>query len=292
MLGRTSRESPVHAAAAARSGAWSALPPGDGDELIEIDELLDLGSTRQTLATVAAVDDLAAVVHLGHPEQPAELLEASLLSADHSLGVVAAQPVAAEWTLVARPGASGLSVTVDEAGLRDCGEILRSGGLLPQVVPGRMSAAQRLQVAGPDGSLLLESSRVPAGLVELPFSAQLKALPPIWFGLLGSRQAPPAFAQTSQVWLALGPSDDRRGSLRSTLTIFADTGLDLQHLRSHPASGGPHVFFSSFSCPGSGVLATLVAELDAANIANRVLAVLPGENFLPGPKGLEARWTP
>jgi hypothetical protein len=50
------------------------------------------------------------------------------------------------------------------------------------------------------------------------------------------------------------------------------------------------VFFTSFRCPAVEVLDALVAELDARGIAHRILAVLPGARFVPGPATLTPRW--
>lgn len=131
MLGRSERESPAHAARAAHDAGWSGVAPGSAvaaavpDESIE---LLDLGTTSDTLATVATIDDLAAVVHLGHPEQPSPGLEEALLAGDPSLIVTAAVAVAPQWVWVTPAGASGGQVVIDEAGMRDCQDLLRGMG--------------------------------------------------------------------------------------------------------------------------------------------------------------------
>ena len=85
MLGRIESESPAHAALAAQQGRWSGVVTPDGAAPAsaapqELVELLDLGGATDTLATVASIADLAAVVHLGHPEQPAPGIEEALLA--------------------------------------------------------------------------------------------------------------------------------------------------------------------------------------------------------------------
>lgn len=278
MLGRSERESPAHAVLAARMAGWA-------DPV----ELLDLGTTTDTLATVASIEGLTAVVHLGHPEHPAPGIERALLEGGSSLILTAAVAVPSQWVWVGA-GATGGQVVIDEAGLRDCAGVLRGLGASPRLVPTRTTVDERIALAGDGGSLVLERSRVPAGFVELPDSAALAAGGPVWYGLLESRADWPAFAAPAQVWLAFGPADDHRGSLQPTLGVIADAGLDLDHLRSQPSTGGPHVFFTSFSCPASDTLRDLVAALTEQGVAHRTLAVLPGEAFVPGPDTLTPRW--
>jgi len=293
MLGRSERESPAHAAQAAHDAGWSGVAPGSAvatavpDESIE---LLDLGTTSDTLATVATIDDLAAVVHLGHPEQPSPGLEEALLAGEPSLIVTAAVAVAPQWVWVAPAGAAGGQVVIDEAGMRDCQDLLRGMGVSPRLVPTRTSVDERVALAGPAGSLVVERPRVPAGWVEVPGSERLAGRPPVWYGLLEAREAWPRFDVPAQVWLAVGPSDDHRGSLQHTLAVLSAAGVDLQHLRSHPSARGPHVFFTSFRCATAEVLDGLVAELDGRGVAHRTLAVLPGDGFVPGPVPLAPRW--
>ncbi|GAB2456899.1 hypothetical protein [Xylanimonas ulmi] len=295
MLGRIERESPAHAALAAQAGGWSGLVVPDGGAPAaagpqELVELLDLGTADDTLATVASIADLAAVVHLGHPEQPAPALEEALLAGDTSLMVTAAAAVRTQWVWVGHPEATGGAVVIDESGLRDCRDVLRTLGVSPRLVPARTPIDERVAIAGPDGSLVVERPRVPAGLVELAGSERLGALPPVWYGLLESRDVWPRFAGPAQVWLAFGPYDDHRGSLQPTLAVIADAGVDLQHLRSHPSQMGPHVFFTSFLCPRVEVLDALAADLDTRGVAHRTLGVLPGQGFVPGPAALTPRW--
>ncbi|MFI9488662.1 hypothetical protein ACIG47_19905 [Promicromonospora sp. NPDC052451] len=278
MLGRSERESPAHAVLAARMAGWN-------DPV----ELLDLGTTADTLATVASIDALAAVVHLGHPEHPAPGLERALLEGDASLIVTAAVAVPGQWVWVGS-GATGGQVVIDEAGVRDCATVLRGLGASLRLVPTRATVAERIALAGEGGSLVIERTRVPAGFTELPDSAALAAGGPVWYGLLESRADWPPFTEPAQVWLAFGPSDDHLGSLQPTLAVIADAGLDLVHLRSQPSSGGPHAFFASFSCPTSDVLNDLVAALTQRGVAHRTLAVLPGDSFVPGPDALTPRW--
>ncbi|MFI2104026.1 hypothetical protein ACH436_12075 [Isoptericola sp. NPDC019693] len=298
MLGRSERESPAHAAQAAHDAGWSGVAPGSvvaaavPDESVE---LLDLGTTSDTLATVATIDDLAAVVHLGHPEQPSPRLEEALLAGDPSLIVTAGVAVAPQWVWVTPADATGGQavigqVVIDEAGMRDCQDLLRAMGVSPRLVPTRTSVDERVALAGQAGSLVVERSRVPAGWVEVPGSERLAGRPPVWYGLLESREAWPRFEAPAQVWLAVGPSDDHRGSLQHTLAVLSAAGVDLQHLRSHLSARGPHVFFTSFRCATADVLDGLVAELDARGVAHRTLAVLPGERFVPGPAPLAPQW--
>jgi hypothetical protein len=294
MLGRTSRESAAHAALAARGAGWSGVAPGSTVASAVTDEaaeLLDLGSTPQALATVADIEDLAAVVHLGHPEQPSPDLEQALLDGDASLIVTASTAVPRQWVWVAPPGGGGGGqVVVDQAGVRDCADVLRSMGVSPRLVPTTTSVAERVTIAGDLGSLVVERSAVPAGWSELPGSERLSGRGPVWYGLLESRDTWPRFTAPAQVWLAFGPSDDHRGSLRESLGVLADAGVDLQHLRSHPSSSGPHVFFTSFRCPTVEALDALVEDLTDRAVAHRTLAVLPGGTFEPGPDALVPRW--
>lgn len=295
MLGRSERESPAHARLAARLAGWSGLTDGGPWEDDGAD-LLELGTTSATLATVASIDDLAAVVHLGHPAQPSHDLERALLAADPSLRLTAAVAVPAQWVWVApRADVTG-GVVVDEAGMRDCRHALRTMGASPRLVPTSTPVDERAALAGRDGSLVVERDRVPAGWVELPGSVRLSEGAPVWYGLLESRAAadggsPPLPEGPAQVWLAFGPRDEHRGSLQQTLSVVAAAGIDLQHLRSHRSTGGTHLFFSSFSCPDAAVLDGLRAEFVARGVAHRVLAVLPGSDFLPGPDALDPRWS-
>ncbi|WP_255371831.1 hypothetical protein [Cellulosimicrobium sp. CUA-896] len=137
------------------------------------------------------------------------------------------------------------------------------------------------------------AAALPSGLgfAELPGSERLTDGPPVWYGLLESRDAAPRPDGTAQVWLAFGPHDDHRGSLQQTLGLVAAAGIDLQHLRSHRSQAGPHIFFSAFSCPDADVLAALVRDFDERGVSHRVLAVLPGHEFVPGPDALEPRWS-
>lgn len=301
MLGRTERESASHAAAAAALAGWKGTY-----EPAELDwdsapvgpvELLDLGGVTDTLATVAVIGDLSAVVHLGHPEQPAPALEEALLTGDASLMLTDAVAVPTQWVWVGLPDAarphratSGV-VVLDEAALRDCRDALRPTGASLHLVPARTSVDERLAIAGPDGSLVIERDRVPAALAELPAGRRLSDLGPVWYGLLESRTTWPEFHEPAEVWLAFGPSEDHAGSLRETLGVISAAGLDLHHLRSQPTPDAPHHFFAAFGCRDSAVLDTLVAELERRGVANRVLAVLPGERFEPGPYALAPVWS-
>lgn len=280
MLGHSERESAPHAVAAAVAGGWS--DPGES--------LLDLGSMTSTLSTVANLAGLAAVVHLGHPAQPSHDLERALLAGSPRLVLTGAVAVRAEWTWVGRSIESTGTVVVDEAGMRDRRHLLRAMGASPHLVPTRAGVEERISLTGETGSLVVERSRVPAGWVELPGSSRLAEGPPVWYGLVESRPDLPLVDGVHQVWLAFGPRDDHRGSLQDTLTLFADVGVDLQHLRSHRSVAGPHFFFSSFSCAGSDVLTGLTRAFAGRGIAHRVLAVLPGDEFLPGPDSLDPQW--
>jgi len=301
MLGRTERESATHAAAAAAVAGWTgqAVPEDASWDFAPVGpvELLDLGGVTDTLATVAVIGDLSAVVHLGHPEQPAPLLEEALLSGDASLMLTDAVAIPTQWAWVGLPdvaaphrATSGV-VVLDEAGLRDCREALRPTGASLRLVPARTSVNERIALAGSDGSLVIERSRVPASLVELPSSRRLADLGPSWYGLLESRERRPDFAEAAEVWLAFGPGTEHRGSLRETLGVLSDAGLDLQHLRSQPTPNAPHHFFAAFQCQNSWLLDRLVADLDARGVANRTIAVLPGHRFEPGPAALTPTWS-
>lgn len=280
VLGRPTRESGVHALAAAQAAGWGG---GAG--------LLDLGSTTATLGTVARLDGLGAVVHLAHPQQPDPDLERALLGSHASVLVSDVHPVARDWVLVGRTTAAHGPVVVDEAGLRDARGSLRGLGLNPRLVASSTPAEQRLALAGENGMLLVEATALPEGTQVLPVSERLVDPAPLWYGLVTAGPAP-RFTSSAQVWLAVGPRDDHRGSLQQTLGVVADAGIDLQHLRSHRSDAGPHVFFTSFSCPSADVLDALVAQLGARGVRHRVLAVLPGDTFEPGPQDVTPVWTP
>jgi hypothetical protein len=254
--------------------------------------MLDLGGLDATLDTVASISDLSAVVYLGHPEQPDPGLEEALLAGNQALICTAAAAVAPQWVWAGRPGAAGGAVVIDEVGLRDCADVLRTLGVSPRVVPARTPVDERIAIAGSSGSLVVEASRMPATFTHLPGSDRLSALAPIWYGLIQACDAWPKFTTPAQVWLAFGPSDDRQGSLRESLGVFADLGIDLQHVRSHPQEAGPHHFFTSFACPHVDAAEDLVAQLDARGVAHRTLAVLLGSDFQPRPAALAPQWAP
>ncbi|MBM7819242.1 hypothetical protein JOE63_001719 [Cellulosimicrobium cellulans] len=292
MLGRSERESGAQALLAATAAGWVAGDPA------EADALLDLGSTTATLSTVASIDGLSAVVHLGHPAQPSHELERALLAAPPSLVLTGASAVPAQWVWVGRSAAArDLTghVVVDEAGMRDRRHVLRTMGVSPSLVPTRTSLEERIALAGPDGSLVVERSVAAGplaalGYAELTGSEVLGDGAPVWYGLLESRDAVPRAEGVAQVWLAFGPRDDHRGSLQETLALVAQAGIDLQHLRSHRSQAGPHIFFCAFSCPDAGTLDGLVAGFAERGVAHRLLAVLPGQEFVPGPDALAPRW--
>ncbi|WP_265520886.1 hypothetical protein [Oerskovia flava] len=289
MLGRSERESGAQAELAATLAGWSTAGsagsgPAGGPPL-------DLGSTSATLATVANIEDLAAVVHVGHPAQPSHDLERALLAAPPRLVITSAVAVPAQWVWVGRSTDATGSVVVDEAGMRDRRHVLRTMGASPRLVPTRTTIEERVAIAGQGGTLVLERQNVPAGYVELPGSERLSEGPPVWYGLVQARAAAPRFDGPSQVWLAFGPHDDHRGSLQQTLTVIADAGIDMQHLRSHRSQAGPHIFFSSFTCPDSAVLDRLTGEFDERGVAHRVLAVMAGEDFVPGPEAIVPQWS-
>ncbi|MFE6236900.1 hypothetical protein [Cellulosimicrobium sp. NPDC057862] len=292
MLGRSERESGAQALLAATAAGWVEGEPA------EADALLDLGSTTATLSTVASIDGLSAVVHLGHPAQPSHELERALLAAPPSLVLTGASAVPAQWVWVGRSGAArDLTghVVVDEAGMRDRRHVLRTMGVSPSLVPTRTSLEERIALAGPDGSLVVERSVAAGplaalGYAELSGSEVLGDGAPVWYGLLESRVAVPRAEGVAQVWLAFGPRDDHRGSLQETLALVAQAGIDLQHLRSHGSQAGPHIFFCAFSCPDAGALDGLLAGFAERGVAHRLLAVLPGQEFVPGPDALAPRW--
>ncbi|WP_353707982.1 hypothetical protein ABRQ22_20235 [Cellulosimicrobium sp. ES-005] len=292
MLGRSERESGAQALLAATAAGWVAGDPA------EADALLDLGSTTATLSTVASIDGLSAVVHLGHPAQPSHELERALLAAPPSLVLTGASAVPAQWVWVGR-SASARDLTghvvVDEAGMRDRRHVLRTMGVSPSLVPTRTSLEERVALAGPDGSLVVERSVAAGplaglGYAELSGSEVLGEGAPVWYGLLESRDVVPRVDGVAQVWLAFGPRDDHRGSLQQTLGLVAQAGIDLQHLRSHRSQTGTHIFFCAFSCPDAATLDALVAGFAERGVAHRLLAVLPGQEFVPGPDALAPRW--
>jgi len=284
MLGRSGRESGAIARLAATLGGWR-------DEQDE--DLLDLGTTSQALMTIGSIDDLAAVLHIGHPSQPAHSLEQRLLQAPASVMLTAAVAVPPSWAWVGRQTDARGTLVVDDAGIRDCRGTLRDLGVAPHLVPSAMPVEQRLALAGPDGSLVIERSRIPSGYVELPGSALLPD-EPVWYGLAravrrgGERDV--VVDGPSQVWLAFGPSDDHLGSLGESLRSVAGAGFDLQHLRSQRSTAGLHVFYTSFACADRSSLTALLSEFDGRGVRHRVLAVLPGSSFLPGPDPVEPQW--
>jgi len=297
VLGRVERESPVHAALAAALGGWSATDPAEAGTWDSAptngEELLDLGGLTDTLATVAVMGDLAAVVQIGNPAAPDPLIEDYLLRGPANLMVTAAAAVPAQWVWVG--GASGV-IVVDEAGLRDCREYLRNLGNPLRLVPAQASIADRMAAAGPDGSMVIERDRAPLGWEQVPGSDEISESPLLWYGLVDSCEGIPQFDAEAQIWLAFGPSGDYRGSLRETLGEFANLGLDLSHLRSQREPTGddgkprPHHFFSAFTCPNSTVLTELITALQTNQVQYRVLAAIPGANLHPEPLGLTPRW--
>ena len=97
MLGRVKWESPVYAGMAARLGGWSATDPLDAGSWdsapVSEEELLNLGGLTDTLATVAVMGDLAAVLNIGNPAAPNPVVEDFLLKGPANLMVVAAEVV-------------------------------------------------------------------------------------------------------------------------------------------------------------------------------------------------------
>lgn len=281
MLGKSERESAVHAQLAAQLGGWTG-----GDSV-----LLDLGARSVTLATIAAIDGISAVVHIGHPAQPLPDLERLLLSTSNSLLFTAAVPVHSQWTLVGRSNETSGVAIIDEAGMRDCRGVLRTLGLAPHVVPTSMSVEERAELAGEHGVLVIEKSLIPTGFHELSDAGRFSEIPPLWYGLLETVETLADFGSPSQVWLAFGPDQDHKGSLLTTLNVFAEHGVDLQHLRSQRSQAGPHIFLSSFGVPNSENLLGLLAQLSERGVAYRVLAVIDGTEFVPGPDALDPIWS-
>ncbi|XBH22278.1 hypothetical protein V5R04_03350 [Jonesiaceae bacterium BS-20] len=281
MLGKSGRESGAHARLAAELGNWSA---NDND-------LLDLGAQSVMLATIAEIDGISAVVHIGHPAQPLPELERLLLSAPGTLMLTSAVAVESQWTLVYRGKEHSGVVIVDEAGMRDTRYALRSLGLTPHVVQTPMSIEARVELAGEFDALVVERDQIPAGYVAHPDSDRLKELPVIWYGLLETVSELPQFQDPAQVWLAFGPEQDHRGSLQSILQVFADHNVDLQHLRSQRSTESSHVFLSSFGLDGAQSLRNLVTDLESRGVQNRILAIFDGQHFVPGPDALEPVWS-
>src|SRR5699024_2240569 len=109
---------------------------------------LDLGAQSVMLATIAEIDGISAVVHIGHPAQPLPELERLLLSAPGTLMLTSAVAVESQWTLVYRGKEHSGVVIADEAGMRDTRYALRSLGLTPHVVQTPMSIEARVELAG------------------------------------------------------------------------------------------------------------------------------------------------
>jgi hypothetical protein len=281
MLGKSERESAVHARAAAAKGGWD-----NGDSV-----LLELGSRTSMLATIAALDAINGVVHIGHPSQPDPGLERRLLSADNSLVLTQSVSIDSQWTLVGRSHESNGTAIIDEAGMRDTRQVLRTLGITPQVVSTTMSVDDRCTLAGEHGMLVLEKAAIPAGYFELEGASLFASVPPLWYGLLETAEELYDFTERTQIWLAFGPTEDHEGSLRITLNVFAEHSIDLQHLRSQRAANGTHVFLSSFAIADSTVLRSLLAQLSAQEVQYRILAILPGTQFIPGPDALTPVWS-
>ncbi|WP_435299554.1 hypothetical protein [Timonella sp. A28] len=281
MLGRSERESAVHALMAAERGGWT-----QGDSV-----LLDLGARSTTLSTIAALDAISAVVHIGHPAQPLPDLERLLLAADNSLVITSASSIESQWTLVSRSQESSTHAIIDESGMRDCRYVLRTLGIAPHVVPTSMSVEERAELAGEHGMLVIERSVIPAGFIELPDSYKFAEVPALWYGLVQKKTELPSFTEEAQVWLAFGPHEDHQGSLLATLSVFAEQGIDLQHLRSQRSAQGPHIFLSSFGVTRAQQLNALLGELTQREVQHRVLAVLQGSHFVPGPDALTPVWS-
>ncbi|ACV08459.1 ACT domain-containing protein [Jonesia denitrificans] len=280
MLGKSARESTIHAAQAAQSAQWARAG----------DELLDLGSRASTLSTIASIEAISAVVHIGHPAQPDPELERLLLTGDDALIITAAVHITPQWVLAARSESTSGTVLADEAGMRDCRTELRALGLVPQVVPTHMPMAERVAIAGPDDLLLVERAMIPVGYTEIALSSRLRDLSELWYGLLEASRGLPSFSDPAQIWLAFGPQEDHEGSLLSTLTVFADHSVDLQHLRSARAASGTHVFLSSFGIPSSTHLRGLLDTLEGRGIDYRILAVIPGTQHPHGPDAINPVW--
>lgn len=281
MLGISERESAAHAQLAAQKGNW-----GNGDSV-----MLELGSRTAALGTIAAISGISAVVHIGHPAQPDPELESRLLSSDNSLVLTHAVSIESQWTLVGRSQESSGTAIIDEAGMRDCRHVLRTLGITPQIVPTTLSMERRIELAGEHGMLVVERAEVPAGYFELDGAGLLAKIPPLWYGLLETAESLYDFDQPAQIWLAFGPDADHQGSLVVTLSVFAEHGIDLQHLRSQRSTLGPHMFLSSFSVKNSTVLRELLAQLSAQDVQYRIVGILDGAQFTPGPDALEPVWS-
>lgn len=287
MLGRSEQESGAHARLAVDAGGW--VRAGDAPDPGTV-EMLDLGPIESTLSTTAGISGLRAVVHLGHPLQPAPKIEQALLTAESRLIVTSAVAIQPTWAWVGRDGQAAGAVVVDEAGLRDCREALHTMGAAPRLVPGRTSIDERLELAGPTGTLVVERSRIPRGWSELPGSAALTDRASVWYGLVEALDAAPTVKAGTPVWLAFGPRDDHRGSLQESLAILADHGIDLDHLRSTPSTTGPHIFFSSFTSPDADNLRDLRDELTERGVGHRLLAVLDGALNAGAPQAMTPQW--
>jgi hypothetical protein len=321
MLGRTQWESPVHTALAAAAGNWTATAPDDAGAWdsapVAAEEMLALGGLTDTFATVAVMADLAAVVYIGSPTDPDPSVEDYLLRGNRKLLVVAAQAVPSQWVWVGpvdypfnvdsqpqrhvgfhthtRGSQIRGSVVLDEAAMRDLREPLRSVAAPLRVVPAHTNELERALITEATGSMIIERDRIPSGFVELPRSSSVTDLAPLWYGLVDAREVLPSFNEAASVWLAFRPSDDYQGSLRNTLEVFEELGLDLTHLRSQREPDDvfgprPHHFFTAFGCQNVGVLDALRRKLSRRKVEHRVLAIIPGAEFSPKPSGLSPQW--
>lgn len=285
MLGRLSDESGVHAAVAAQQLG------------LALDEGLhpaSIGTLDQALETVARIADVGLIVRIGHPAQPDADLENSLIRQRPGVVLSSATQVARQWVWVGRqdaaPGGSGGVVVVDERAYEDLSGRLAKTGLAVRLVPAGASMNDRIRVAGSRATMIIEAAAVPEGWHVLPGSQELTQGPDIWFGQVIRYADVPADHGRAIIWLVFGPDREHTGSLREVLSVFADQQIDLKHIRSGKAPGGQHAFFTAFQVSSGEAVAHLRAALEQANVAHRVLAVIPNATLDAEEEELTLRW--
>lgn len=280
MLGRSARESHSQALSAALKAGWVQNP----------EDLLNLGVNSEVFSTVAKVSNISAIMHIGHPHQPDPELEQDLLSSQTNLLITDVISIPSTWVWVGRGGEPIGPVVVDTAGLRDVLPILRKFGLSPRLVPVKTSLEERIELAGVTGTLVIEGDRVPSGFEVLPGNEELESFTDVWYGLVSAEAKIPDFIEPTTIWLAFGPAQDAKGSLRETLGVLSDSEVDLAHLRSYGTKAGPHAFLCAFESPSKDHLKQLIVSLNAQSVKHRVLGVLKGATDADTPHTLEPNW--
>lgn len=279
-VGRAYGDSDVHALRAGRTAGWVG----------ETDLVPEIGTLKQVLQTAGYIHDSGAIVRIGEPLQPRQELEIALLQAPPGVRLVDVCAVPSEWSWVAEADQVQTSVVLDEVAFQDCGDSLEQLGLFPQVVPSAMSVQNRMRLAGSQGSLILEESRIPAGWFELPGTAAIRRQAPIWYGLAGFFEPAPVLPMGSVVWLAFAPRVEKTGGLRDVLEVFSRSGISLKHLRSFPQVDGNYAFCSTFHVQHEIRADEIFDQLTAQQTDFRVLATFSQGGDGPSVEGIAPIW--